>query len=317
MTEKGRGSLPPLPVRIAGRAMTEAVARVPGAWRVLRGPTRRFFEDAAAGWDERVRPDDEEHLAPLVAAVERLELSPRRILDVGTGTGAAALWLARRFEQAEVLGVDVAPEMIDRARAKAAGRVRFEVGDTNAAVADGPFDLVVHLNCPVLFKDVAAALTEGGSALVVASLGPRTPFFTSHAALRRGFRRAGLDVVDAGRGGAGTWLAAQRPKRVRGANQKASSRATRSGRALWRRRGRPGIGCRETSERYSSVNAIGSFSTSSSHCTRPGTPSSHVAPRRSARRAWSSSLRVWQKGWTTPGSGRRSILATWRGRCGP
>src|SRR5215212_8774148 len=92
-TPAGRGQ-PPLPVRLAGRAMTELVARVPGAWRVTRTPTRRFFERAAASWDERVDPDGAEHLAPLVDAVERLGPTPSRILDVGTGTGAAALWLA-------------------------------------------------------------------------------------------------------------------------------------------------------------------------------------------------------------------------------
>ena len=200
---------PPLPIRLAGRAMTEAVARVPGAWRVVRGPTRRFFEGAAAAWDERVQPDGAEHLAPLVDAVERLDAVPGRILDVGTGTGAAALWLARRFEEADVLGVDVAPEMIERARAKAGDRVRFEVADTHVAAREGPFDLVVHLNCPVLFEDVAAALAQDGIVLVVASRGSRTPFYTSHGVLRRGFGRAGLDVVGEGAAGAGTWLAAR------------------------------------------------------------------------------------------------------------
>ena len=154
--------------------------------------------------------EPEEHLAALVDAVERLDLRPQRILDVGTGTGAGALWLARRFEQADVLGIDVATEMIDRARAKADGSARFEVADTRAAVDEGPFDLVVHLNCPVLFEDVAAALAERGTVLVAASHGARTPFYTSHGALRRGFRRAGLDVVGEGRAGRGTWLAAAR-----------------------------------------------------------------------------------------------------------
>ena len=200
---------PPLPVRLVGRAITEAVARIPGAWRVARGPTTRFFENAAAGWDERVQPDGEEHLAPLIDATERLGVTPSKVLDVGTGTGAGALWLADRFEGADVLGVDVSPEMIERARSKADGRARFEVADTHAAARSGPFDLIVHLNCPVLFADVAAALGEGGTVLVAASRGARTPFYTSHGALRRGFRRVGLDVVGEGRAGAGTWLAAR------------------------------------------------------------------------------------------------------------
>ncbi len=208
-------SSPPLRIRVAGRVLTEAVARVPGAWRLARGPMRRFFAGAAAGWDERVRPDQSDHLAPLVAAVERLDLSARRILDVGTGTGAGALWLAGRFEQAEVLGIDVVPEMIDLARAKAGERARFEVAEPReAASSHGPFDLIVHLNCPVLFDDVAAALDADGTVLVAASYGPRTPFYTSHSALRRGFRRAGLTVRGEGRAGAGTWFVATRARAV-------------------------------------------------------------------------------------------------------
>lgn len=204
-------SRPPLRLRVAGRIITEAVARVPGAWRLARGPVRRFFAAAAPGWDERVRPDQRDHLEPLVAAVERLDLSPRRILDVGTGTGAGARWLARRFEQAEVLGIDVAPEMIDLAAAKAGERVRFEVAEPReVASSHGPFDLIVHLNCPVLFDDVAAALDVDGTVIVAASHGSRTPFYTSHAALRRGFRRAGLTTRDEGKAGAGTWFAATR-----------------------------------------------------------------------------------------------------------
>lgn len=200
----------PLRIRLAGRAATEAIARVPIIWPLVRGPISRFFANAAAKWDERVRPDEADHLAPLVDAVERLDPSPHRILDVGTGTGAGALWLAQRFESAEVLGVDVAAAMIDRARAKAAGRARFETTDTRGAAPYGPFDLIVHLNCPVLLEDVAATLDPAGTALVVASLGPRTPFFTSHAALRRGFRRAGLTRFDEGESGDGTWFAARR-----------------------------------------------------------------------------------------------------------
>ena len=196
---------PPLPIRLVGRGITEAVARVPGAWRVLRGPTGRYFGRLAPTWDEGVTA---ERTAPLRAAVEQLGARPRRILDVGTGTGAAALWLAERFPEAEVVGVDVAPEMIEQARAKGSPRVRFEVGDARAA--DGPFDLVVHLNCPVLFREVAAVVAPGGTVLVVATMGPRTPFYTSHGALRRGFRRAGLSVAGEGRAGAGTWLAARR-----------------------------------------------------------------------------------------------------------
>ena len=77
---------------------------------------RRFFDSVAAGWDERVRSDSPEYLAPLVAALDRLEASPGRILDIGTGTGAAALEPDDRYPDAEVVGIDVSAEMVKEVR---------------------------------------------------------------------------------------------------------------------------------------------------------------------------------------------------------
>ncbi len=75
---------------------------------------RRFFDSVAAGWDERVRSDSPEYLEPLVAALDRLEASPGRILDIGTGTGAAALELADRYPDAEVVGIGYLPAAAGR-----------------------------------------------------------------------------------------------------------------------------------------------------------------------------------------------------------
>ena len=70
---------------------------------------------------------------PLGAALDRLSAPPRRVLDLGTGTGKAARVVAKRFPDAEVVGVDLAPEMVEEARrllpGELAGRVRFEVAD--------------------------------------------------------------------------------------------------------------------------------------------------------------------------------------------
>ena len=56
-------------------------------------------------------------------------------LDVATGTGDLAFSLARATGVAQVVGLDLLPEMVSRARAKATpraldGRVRFMVGDS-------------------------------------------------------------------------------------------------------------------------------------------------------------------------------------------
>ena len=76
----------------------------------------RFFD--SVGWDERVRSDSREYLEPLVAALDRLEACPGRIL--GTGTGAAALELADRYPDAEVVGINVSVGMVAQAGARAA-----------------------------------------------------------------------------------------------------------------------------------------------------------------------------------------------------
>jgi SAM-dependent methyltransferase len=106
--------------RALGRAVNSAVARLPWGWRLLRGPVRRFFDSLASGWDERVRSDSAEYLPRRAAALDRLQARPKRILGVGTGTGAAALELAKRYPEAEVVGIDVSAEMVAQAGANTA-----------------------------------------------------------------------------------------------------------------------------------------------------------------------------------------------------
>jgi predicted O-methyltransferase YrrM len=142
-----------------GKALTRVVARAPWTWPLLRRPAQGFFDQAAVGWDERVRPDPPEHLAALAAAVSRLEAPPARALDLGTGTGAGALWLAREFPQARVTGLDISEAMIKQAQAKLpadlSGRVEFLVGDAERLpVADGSFELVAQISVPVFFDEL-------------------------------------------------------------------------------------------------------------------------------------------------------------------
>jgi len=82
------------------------------------------------------------------------------MLDVGTGTGEIALRAARRG--ADVTGIDIAPALLDLARAKPdADKVHFEVADAQALpFADGSFDAVAS-NFGVIFApDREAAAGE-------------------------------------------------------------------------------------------------------------------------------------------------------------
>ncbi len=202
---------PPLPVRVIGKALTRLVARAPWTWPLMRRSVRGFFDRLADGWDERVRPDAPEHLAALAAAIARLQAPPARALDLGTGTGAGALWLAREFPQARVTGVDISEAMIARAKAKLpgelSGRVDFLVGDAERLpFADGSFDLVTQISVPVFFDEVARLLAPGGHVVVVSSLGLKTPFHTPQRTLRNGFRRRGVELVADGAAGPGTFF---------------------------------------------------------------------------------------------------------------
>lgn len=196
--------------RVLGRAINDLVARAPWLWPLLRGRTRRFFSARASGWDERTGAGGAEHLAPLAAAALHVGRAPERILDVGCGTGEGTLFLAREFPQARVRGVDLAEEMIRAAVAKVGldpeGRIAFKLGDAAALpFPDESFDLVAQLNMPPFFAEIARVLRPGGHAIVASSWGAQTPFYTRPGLLRWKFLQRGVEPVEIGEAGAGTF----------------------------------------------------------------------------------------------------------------
>ena len=84
-----------------------------------------------------------------LACLARTSPSPRRILDLATGTADFAIACARRFPDAHVTGVDLTPAMLEVGRRKVeaaglSGRIVLEEGDACAlACAKGSFDAVL------------------------------------------------------------------------------------------------------------------------------------------------------------------------------
>jgi SAM-dependent methyltransferase len=169
------------------RLATDAVVRRPSLWRLFRRPLEFQFGRLAPQWNTVIQPD---HLAPLEAALDVIESPPRRVLDLGTGTGAAARLVAGRWPDADVTGVDLAEPMVGEAQrqtpAELSDRVRFQVGDAeHLPFEGGSFDLVVLANMIPFFDELARLVGPGGSAAFAFSSGADTPIYVSFDRLRR------------------------------------------------------------------------------------------------------------------------------------
>lgn len=143
--------------------------------------------------------------APFEAALDRVDGPVRRALDVGTGTGAGALEIAKRFQGAEIVGLDVSPAMLEEAR-QIAPSVEFVEGDASALpFGDGEFDLVAHANMIPFLDETARVLRPGGWTVHAFSAGPQTPIYVAPDRLRRELERRGFTdfaEITAGRGSA-------------------------------------------------------------------------------------------------------------------
>jgi ubiquinone/menaquinone biosynthesis C-methylase UbiE len=187
------------------RFATNVAVRFPRLWPLVRPLIRKQFDLLAPVWDSMRSPDA---FAPLEVALATVSEPVESALDVGTGTGAAALAIAERFPTARVVGVDIAPEMVDQARQKARDRqnLSFEVGDASALpYDDASFDLVTAANMIPFFDELARVLRRGGTLVVAFSLGPTTPIYVPTERMRKELAARGFTEfaeIQAGRGSA-------------------------------------------------------------------------------------------------------------------
>ena len=98
-----------------------------------------------------------------------------RILDVGVGTGVVARYLAKRFSESAMTGVDISSQMLARAKALDGG-IEYIEGDARQLPVDGPYDAVVatyllrHVppeDAPQVFGELARVLAPGGRLVLV------------------------------------------------------------------------------------------------------------------------------------------------------
>ncbi len=123
----------------------------------------------------------------------------RRVLDVGTGAGRAALLLARAG--AMVTAIDASDEMLAVARERAAtegARIRFEHGDAHTLeFPDRAFDVVVCLRLLMHapeWRRVVGELCRVADELVVFDYPSQTSFALLQAGARRIMHAIGVET---------------------------------------------------------------------------------------------------------------------------
>ncbi|HFD79224.1 MAG TPA: malonyl-[acyl-carrier protein] O-methyltransferase BioC [Gammaproteobacteria bacterium] len=143
---------------------------------------RRSFAAAAASYDGAAVLQQEIGRR-LLERLDLVRLRPQRILDLGAGTGQCLPGLLRRYRGAEVVALDIALPMLQRARARGRWlrRPRCVCADAERLpFADARFDLVFSnlmlqwsLDIEAAFRELQRILRPGGL-LLFTTFGPDT-----------------------------------------------------------------------------------------------------------------------------------------------
>jgi malonyl-CoA O-methyltransferase len=187
----------------------------------------RRFGRAAPGYGRHARVQAQAAAALVRAVVRRTAGDrPAQVLDVGCGTGLLTVRLLDALPGAEVVALDLSAGMLAEARRRLAGRaVRFALGDVEAGLPEGRFDLVASSMALQWLPDPASVLRRaalrlgaegvlaaavpvegtlpelrqayGGAAAALALPAWRYPGLAFHAAERwEGWARAAFEEVE-------------------------------------------------------------------------------------------------------------------------
>jgi tRNA (cmo5U34)-methyltransferase len=134
----------------------------------------QIFDRHAADYDaqrRRLIPPFDAFYGIAVGALDLLAGPPKRILDLGAGTGLLARMVAGAQPQAQLTLLDGAPAMLDQARGVLGDGADYVVADLADPLPEGPWCAIVsalaihHLEHPEqaeLLRRVHAALAPGG-----------------------------------------------------------------------------------------------------------------------------------------------------------
>ena len=102
-------------------------------------PTEQFHFTPET-YEEMIRSDVPRYDELQRRTVEAIPFAPRRVLELGVGTGETTRRLLERFPGAQVTGLDSTPEMVFRARELG---IDVRLARMEDPLPDGPWDLVI------------------------------------------------------------------------------------------------------------------------------------------------------------------------------
>ncbi|MBB4315023.1 magnesium protoporphyrin IX methyltransferase [Roseospira marina] len=180
-----------------------------GSYQERRGEIETYFDRTAVEAWKRLTSDapvgriratvraGRDSMRAILLSWLPADLTGRRVLDAGCGTGALAVEAARRG--AHVTAIDLSPTLVDLARERlptdlGPGSVEFRSGDM-LDPALGTFDHVVSMDSLIHYEmPDAIAVLEGLAARTTSSIvmtyAPRTPMLATMHAVGKMFPRS-------------------------------------------------------------------------------------------------------------------------------
>lgn len=126
----------------------------------MTAETRRYFEDRAPAWDDRMPPDLESELITFAAPFADQWHAAQAILEIGTGTGNFIPTIKHYAPTARLISLDLAYGMLHRAKRRVSAAGLLQASVFHIPLAHQSVDLVLCHNSFPHFADYAGALRK-------------------------------------------------------------------------------------------------------------------------------------------------------------
>ena len=135
---------------------------------------RAYFDHLALEWDALQPPERVDKLFHLLSPYTNLLRNARRVLDIGSGTGAMLEVLCQRLGLPNVIGVDLSLVMLGKAGVKAASAALVMADASQSPFFAAGFDAIIcHNSLPHLrpllpaMRELRRLLTRDGTLIIL------------------------------------------------------------------------------------------------------------------------------------------------------